>query len=246
MGSHNECIKKCKCIRFSAVSSNLPYSGLSPYKIGENFIEFTESHSDLGVVIDRNMKFATHIRNRSCMLQAVTSNILSCTLCREANFIINIFKFHIRPQLEYGSNLWNLGYVGQTKLMERVQRRWTREVAGLENLTYGDRLKRLDLFSFQGRLLRSDLISVWKIFHLKSAIKPESLFELYTNNITRGHPFKIKVQRTSLEVRRRFFSIRIINRWNALDCATVCADSVDIFKRRLACDLGEELFYYHD
>ena len=43
-------------------------------------------------------------------------------------------------------------------------------MAGFEDLSYGERLRRLDLFSFQGRLLRADLILVYKILHQKCAM----------------------------------------------------------------------------
>ena len=60
--------------------------------------------------------------------------------------------------------------------MKRVQRRWTHEVSGQEDLPYGERLRRLDLFSFQGRLLRSDLILIYKILHKKCAISIQEIF----------------------------------------------------------------------
>ena len=60
--------------------------------------------------------------------------------------------------------------MGDVRLLDRVQRRWTREVRGLEDLSYGERLKRLDLFTFKGRLHRADLILVYKVLHSNSAI----------------------------------------------------------------------------
>ena len=238
-------VRKCKCIRFSPRNCALPFIGISPYKIGINYLDFTLSHKDLGISIDRDLKFHLHIRSKVGMLHAMTTNILSCTVCRDPDFIIGIFTYHIRPQLEYGSQLWNLGYIGDTKLLEGVQRRWTKEICGFEDLTYAERLARLNLFSFFGRLLRADLIFVWKVFHGECAVSPNDLFEIDLGR-TRGHPYKIKVCRTSLEVRRRYFSVRIINKWNSLSIDTVCAESLAKFKSLLQRDLGQELFHYLD
>ena len=74
-----------------------------------------------------------------------------------AVFLMNIYTSDIRPLIEYCSCLWSVGYLGDMRLLERVQRRWTRAVAGLEDLSYSERLNRLNLFSFQGQLLRNDL-----------------------------------------------------------------------------------------
>ena len=109
-----------------------------------------------------------------------------------------------------------MGYVGDLKLLERIQRRWTRVISGLEGMQYGDRLRRLNLFSFQGRMLRADLILVWKIFHGYSAIEPSDIFVPPQLDRTRGHPFKIAVQRCRLNVRKRFFSVRVVQGWNSL------------------------------
>ena len=50
--------------------------------------------------------------------------------------------------------------------LERVQRMsWTRHVNDLQGLSYGERLRRLDLYSIQRTLLPADLIQYWKIFH---------------------------------------------------------------------------------
>ena len=157
---------------------------------------------------------------------------------------MNVYKTHVRPQLEYGSQLWNMGYMGDMRLLERVQRRWTREIRGFGGLDYSDRLQRLGLFSFQGRLLRADMIMVWKIFHNLSAIKPCDLFCLCPNVVTRGHPYKIARPRCRLDVRCRYFSVRVIPTWNSLQAATVSAQTLDQFKRYLHKDLETLLVSY--
>ena len=47
------------------------------------------------------------------------------------------------------------------KFLERVQRKSTKMVKGLDHLNYEDRLKALELFSLKYRLLRGDLIEVF-------------------------------------------------------------------------------------
>ena len=238
-------VSKCICLRFCPRSSTAPHEGISPYTIEDDHIKFSFSHSDLGVTIDRTLKFHNHVRRTANICNGLTTNLLSSTLSREADFMMNIYRAYIRPQLEYCSSLWNVGYLGDMRLLERVQRRWTRAVRGLEDLPYCDRLLRLDLFSFQGRLLRGDLKMVWKIFNGKCAISPGQVFVM-DNSITRGHQYKIYLPRTNLEVRKRYFSVRIIHTWNSLSNDTVCSTSLIAFKRLLHRDLGQRLFDYLD
>ena len=232
---------KCVCIRFSSVSSNSV--GQSPYNIGGNSINFVDSHSDLGVVIDKSQKYHNHIRKLARVCNGITTNMLASTLCREPEFLMNVYLSHVRPKLDYCSCLWNQGYVGDTRMLERVQRRWTREVRGLEDLPYSQRLKQLDLFSFQGRMLRSDMIMVWRIFHRKSAATPEVLFTM-TDSSRRGHNLRIFLPRFNTDLRKRSFAIRVIADWNGLSPNTVNAQSLTTFKRLLQVDLGQRLFDY--
>ena len=239
-------VAKCVCVRFSRRRHNMPSEQMSPYTIGGNPIRFVSSHRDLGVLVDGDLKFHSHISTVSRFANALTSNILSCTLCRDADFILNIYTMHIRPLLEYGCCLWNTGYLGDLRLLERVQRRWTRSVDGLQDVPYAERLRALDLFSVKGRLLRADLILTYMIFSDLCAVKPSDLFTVLSNSITRGHQFKVAVPRTSLDSRKRFFAVRVVPWWNSLAGDTVAADSVGSFKRLLQRDLGEVLYEYHD
>ena len=134
-----------------------------------------------------------------------------------------------------------MGYLGDTRMLERVQKRWTRAVRGLENLTYEERLRRLDLFSVKGRLLRADLVMVWKIFNGKSAVTPEVIFTPNPSS-RRGHGLKLFMPRSNLEIRRRSFAVRTISEWNNLSTETVMAQSLDTFKRLLQRDLGQRLY----
>ena len=205
-----------------------------------------ESHTDLGIVIERNLKFHSHIRRKAGVAGGLTSNFMSCTLNRKADFLLSIYKAYIRPILDYASPLWNLGYHGDLKLLERIQKRWTRSVEDLEEVPYYERLRRLNLFSYRGRLLRADLIMVWKILHGKCGIMPDQLFSPAEYPSTRGHPYKLFVPRSRLDLRTRFFSIRTISSWNSLSPETVTADTLEKFKGLLHRDLGDLLFQYID
>ena len=92
-------------------------------------------------------------------------NQLICILNRSSELTLNLFVTHKRLKLEYGSCLWKAGYVGDVKLLERVQRGWAKAVAGMGVLSYVKRLKKSKLFSFKDRPLRADMILSWTIFN---------------------------------------------------------------------------------
>jgi len=63
-----------------------------------------------------------------------------------------------------------------------------------------------------------------------SGIPVESMFELSTTKHFRGHELKLTKHRSKLEVRRHFFTERLVNRSNSLDHLTVNASTVNSFK----------------
>ena len=217
---------------------------LSPYRVDGQAVRWVSSHKDLGVTVDESLKFHDHITTIVRVANGMTSNLLSSTLARDAEFVLNIYTMHVRPILEYGSSVWNTGYLGDLHALECVQRRWTRAVEGLENEDYAQRLKRLGLFSLQGRLRRADLILTYKIFHNLCSLKPDSLFQLPVDHRTRGHKFKIHTPRTHIDARKRFFAVRVVRDWNDLKHDTVDAPSVNVFKQLLHRDMGEKLFEF--
>ena len=238
---------KCAVMRFSSRTSMLPFSGLSPYMINSQPITFTSTHPDLGVTVDRELRFHPHIHKLAGSIGGLMTNLLSATINRDKDFMMKLYFTHIRPKLEYGSVMWNLGFLGDTRLLERLQRQWTRSIGGLEEVSYGDRLQRLGLFSLEGRLLRNDLILLWKIVNEKCKIPFDCLFQSSLSHSTRGHVLKLQVPHVRLELRRRFFSVRVIRVWNSLSEQTVLSDTLDKFKAGLCIDLGQiqMLYDYH-
>ena len=106
------------------------------------------------------------------------------------------------------------------------------------------RLKNVGLFSLKGRLLRLDLIKVWKCFHAETDIGLIRVLELATNVGTRGHDFKLSIPVCRSELGRRTFGARVVRAWNSLPSQVVEAATVEVFKTRLDSIVIEELFSF--
>ena len=66
-------------------------------------------------------------------------------------------------RLDYGCQLWSPYLIRHIKLVEKVQRSFTRFISGMKGLSYPERLTVLKLYSLQRRSERYIIIYVWKL-----------------------------------------------------------------------------------
>ena len=118
-------------------------------------------------------------------------------------------------------------------MLEAVQRRATRMIPALRHLEYRDRLKELNMFSFERRCLRGDMIELYKMFSDIDYLDVGTFFTLEEENRTRGHERKIRKQGCRLDLRKFFFSHRVVDFWNELPGEVACSSSLNVFKKRL-------------
>ena len=143
----------------------------------------------------------------------------------------------VRPHLEYGNVIWGPFFAGDKKTVEAVQRRATKLIPELKDMTYEQRLRELDLPSLEYRRSRGDMIQCYKIFHKIVRMNTEEVFTPVPPSTTRaytfGHPYRVLRQRATHRTRVNCFSQRVIKKWNELPIEVAEAKTVDEFKSNL-------------
>ena len=121
--------------------------------------------------------------------------------------------------------------------LERVQKRAVDMVIGLNGISYEEKLKQVELTSLSERRIRGDVIQVWKYIHSFSittmnnpvirVVKDELLRK------TRHTSKQLDLIKPSarLDVRKNFFAVRCVDRWNELPKSIQEIDDLTEFKK---------------
>ena len=91
--------------------------------------------------------------------------------------------------------IWSPVAKHDIELVEQVQRRFTKRLRGLRNLSYCDRLTKLELCTLEQRRLHLDLLYCYKIVF--GLVNFDDFFALSTNS--RGHKYKLFKPRCTLD-----------------------------------------------
>ena len=207
-------------------------------------LQDVQDEKDLGVYVDNSLNFKKHISQKISKANSMLYLIKNSFQHLDKNMFKLLYKSLVRPHLEYASCIWNPITKDDIIRLERVQRRATKLIPGLSNLSYPERLKELELPTLHYRRLRTDIIFVYNYVnqhilldastHCKKCHNFTDMLSPVTAG-TRGHPFRYKIHRLNT-TRKRFLTGRTLHYWNNLQPETVTACSLNSFKSRLRRD----------
>ena len=147
--------------------------------------------------------------------------------------IISLYKAIVRPHLDYCIQAWRPYRKKNIDTLERIQRRATKMIPELRDLSYEERLKECGLTTLETRRLRGDQIEVFKILNGYENIDRNMFFSLKKDSTTRGHEVKLVKDQCRLDIRKNSFSQRTINEWNKLSTDYLTVSSVNMLKNKV-------------
>ena len=207
------------------------------YNIGEQPIDRVSEVRDLGIIVDSSLKFTSHINSIVSKANGRAALIRKCFVSHNPDVMIRAFKVYVRPLLEYAVSVWSPCYNYAIDKVESVYSVNLPKGSGAVKTW----ITQLDLiisnYSLERRRLIADLVLTYRIIFGLIDLDMSDYFTLQSSSgcsaTTCGNPYKLCVNHCRINVRKHFFSERIIKVWNSLPPSIVSFESLSMFSKSL-------------
>jgi hypothetical protein len=207
-------IKKCKVMHFG---HNNP---VHRYSMGGVELGVTEEERDIGVSVQKNLRPSAQCAKAARTASTVLSQLSRSFHFRDRHVFVRLYKQYVRPHLEFATAAWSPWTAADKECLEKVQKRAVKMVSGLKSTEYEEKLKELGMTTLEERRHQIDMQQTHKILHGVDRVSKETWFTMASDSqreTRQGtNPWNIKPQTARLEIRRNFFSNRVVNGWNSI------------------------------
>ena len=216
-------IRKCTVLQCYRMSSPI----LANYSLAGQILECVKEHSYLGIILDQQMTFTSHINyivsKAAKVLNFLKRNLHKCSTSTKATAYVSL----VRPILEYASSVWDPYQYNKIYIIDRIQRR-----AARWSLCNYDRYSSVTLMqhqlswqNLQQHRKIARLLLLYKALYDHIALQIPPYYTLSYSNTRANHQFSFIHPSTRTNFYMYSFYPKTIKQWNSLSSDMASAQS---------------------
>ena len=222
---------KCKVLSITRATEPIVFN----YSMNNQSLEHVGAFKDLGILVDKNLSFSSHIDNL-----VGKCNKLCGAIKRAVGFTapqavkLALYNTLVRSHLDYASQVWSPHEKNRILKLESVQRAMTRFIVN-NDLSYTDRCVVLEILPLSYRREISDLAFIFKYICNCININLDHIIKFNMSN-SRSHPgltATIVTHHPRTETFISSFFNRVCRLWNNLPITIRSSRTTSTFKKKL-------------
>ena len=121
-------------LAFKSYNLDPPY-----YSMKGTHIKVVKEETDLGVIIDDNLTFQSHMQSKISKANSIMGLIRRSFQYLDNNMFRMLFTALVRPHVEYANAVWAPSLKKDIISIENIQRRATKYLYGMKDISYENR-----------------------------------------------------------------------------------------------------------
>lgn len=197
-------------------------------------IKTDDNIKDLGVFMSNNMSSSVHCTYLFKKCSQISSLICKSFLSRNKDLMVKAYKTYVLPLLDYCSQVYSPHKISDINILERVQRRFTKNVLRNSDLSYTERLNITGLQRLETTRIHNDLFFAYRLLNDFLPGLNSLLAVSDTVKHTRSSDKTTLVtERCNLNIRKFDFACRISRIWNSLPEHCTKSKTIQNFKQKI-------------
>ena len=224
----NISFEKCSILHLGRNNKN------TVYLLDGNPIKSDTTIKDLGILMSENMSSSEHCMYLFKKCSQISSLICKSFLSRKREFIVKAYKVYVLPLLDYCSQVYSPHKISDINLLERIQRRFTKNVLRNSALSYTERLRLLGLQRLEERRIQNDLFLAYRILnHQVTGLGSLLKVSEQTRNTRSAEKTTFVIDKFHLNIMKYDFSCRVSKIWNSLPIGCTKSKNFNNFKNNI-------------
>jgi hypothetical protein len=195
--------------------------------IDSTSVEQVDSHRVLGVTVDQEMRWQSHVNN-VCKLVSKNLYLLSkLKYYADADICKSFFYAHCLSHINYASNVWCNASENLLKKLNSLHRRAAKIIAPLPFLSTDDKLRVANVLSLDNQFAFNTSVLVYKV---KNGLAPAYMGKLLINANSKYDFGNYILPRTRIDLFKSSFAFSGASTWNSLPVKVRACRTLSTFK----------------
>ena len=193
-------------------------------------IERVQEHKVLGVILDEELSWESHI-NFICKKLSRNLYLLSkLTQFANQKTLLMFTHAHIMPHINYASSVWDGTSENNLKKLISLHRRSAKLVLRNENISTDNKLLKLNILPLHRQCLFNKAVLMFKVYRNKA---PSSISALFSKSTNRYGSQNFILPKARIDICKTSLSFSGAAVWNDIPLSIKLSASTSVFKSRL-------------